>query len=444
MQYDVLIVGSGTAAQSAALPLAAAGKKVAMVAREPVGGTCALTGCQPKKYLAAHGRLRHGLERLRGKGIAGSVDTDWPALRALKEGFTGRVPERTAAGMEKAGIRLFTGNAVMTGPASLEVEGAGILEAETLVLATGSIPRRGEYPGAELLGDSDDFLAMEALPSSLLFVGGGYIGLEFAHMAAAMGCRVTVLHRSGRPLKMMEEELVRRMMAASEAAGIDLVVNQTADRVEKGEEGIVVYGGNGSVYRAERGFETTGRVADLSVLEGGKGKVETEKGRIKVDGFMRSVSNPRVYAVGDAASTPYQLATTGDEEGRIAAENILHGDREELDLSVVPTAVFTNPTLAMVGLTEEKAEEQGLKYRVKEGETASWPSSLRIGEEAGYYKSLVEETTGRILGFHLLRHNAEEAVNLVALAIRTGVAAESLKRMIWAYPTSTSDVKYML
>jgi glutathione reductase (NADPH) len=165
---------------------------------------------------------------------------------------------------------------------------------------------------------------------------------------------------------------------------------------------------------------------------------------IVVDDHLRSPTNRRVYAIGDAAATPYQLATTGDLEGAIAARNILEGDRHVPDVFVLPTAVFTHPPLASVGLTEARAREAGHDVRVNRGRMRTWPSSRRIGQKHGAFLVILENDTDRILGAHLLGHGMDEAVNVLALAMRQGVTAEELRGGLWSYPTYVSDLKYML
>ena len=160
--------------------------------------------------------------------------------------------------------------------------------------------------------------------------------------------------------------------------------------------------------------------------------------------YQQSVSNPQVYAIGDCAASGFQLATVADEEGKIAGHNILNGNSKSVDYSVVPSAVFTIPTLAAVGLTEKQATEKGLNYRVNKGTTINWPSSKRIGEERSGYKVLINTDDETIIGAHMARHNASEVINIFGLAIKYGIKASQLAEFMWAYPTYTSDLKYMV
>ena len=165
---------------------------------------------------------------------------------------------------------------------------------------------------------------------------------------------------------------------------------------------------------------------------------------VAVNEHLQSTSNPQVYAIGDCAATGYQLAPVADEEGKVAAHNILYGNSRSIDYSVVPSAVFTIPSLAAVGLTEAQATAQGLDFRVNRGSTVNWPSSKRIGETHSGFKVLINNGDETILGAHIVRHNSSEVINVFGLAMKFGIKASELADFMWAYPTYTSDLKYMV
>ena len=188
-----------------------------------------------------------------------------------------------------------------------------------------------------------------------------------------------------------------------------------------------------------------GRIPDIDDLDLEKAGVSREKQGVSVNEYLQSVSNPAVYAAGDAAASGgLPLTPVASMEGHVAASNMLEGNHRTPDQTGVQTVVFTVPPLASVGLNEDQARAQGLKFTVKHEETSSWYSSRRIGVRYSGFKVLVEEGSRRVLGAHLLGPHAEEVVNLFALAIRTGLNADKLKTMVYAYPTSASDVSYMV
>jgi len=442
--FDTIIIGSGTSAYYAADGLVTAGRRIAMIDDRPWGGTCALRGCQPKKYLVAHAEAIAMASHLVGRGIVASPESDWSALQALKNEFLDGIPERSVSNWEERGVSTFHERARLTGPNEVTA-GSDVLSADHIVLATGATPRRAEIPGREHIHISDDFLSLPAMPKRIGFIGGGYISLEFAHVALRSGAEeVTVLHRSARPLKGFDSDMVDVVIEASRAEGMNIILEESPVSVEEEEGTLRIQGSSGATYDADFIVEATGRTPNLSVLDGDAGKVEATPRGIVVNEFLQSVSNPAVYAIGDCTASGAMLAPVADEEGKTAATNIIEGNTKPVDYSVVPSAVFTIPNLASVGLTEESAREKGLDVRVNRGTTTGWPSSKRIGEKHAGYKILIDKETGLIVGAHLVRHNASEVINAFALAIKYGIPAGELEHFLWAYPTMTSDLKNMV
>jgi len=443
-KFDAVVVGSGTSAYYAVDGLNKGGRKIAIVDERPYGGTCALRGCQPKKYLVSNAEAVAMARQLVGRGIVAAPKTDWKSLQALKNSFLDGQSEAGVKNWQEAGVTTFHGRAVMTGEDEVTV-GHDRLKAHYIVLATGAKPRYSEIPGTAHVRDSEHFLNLPDLPNRILFIGGGYISFEFAHVTIRAGAeRVTILHRSAQPLKTFDQDIVKIIIRASEAEGIKIVLNESPLSVESTENGLILQSSKGRVYEADLIIEATGRVPNLSVLEGGHGKVKSSLHGVIVNEFLQSVSNPRVYAVGDCAATQYMLAPVADEEGKTAACNILQGNIQTIDYSAVPRVLFTIPSIGSVGLTEEQAKEQNLDFRVNQGMTTHWPSSKRIGEEYGTYKILIDNRTDEILGAHIARHSASEAINVLALAMKYRIKASEVAEFMWAYPTVTSDLKYML
>lgn len=443
-EFDAVVVGSGTSAYYAVDGLNKAGRRVAIVDERPYGGTCALRGCQPKKYLVSNAEAVAMASHLVGRGIVAGPKTDWQSLQALKNAYLDGRSEAEVKDWQEAGVTTFHGRAVMSSEDEVTV-GHNRLKAQHVVLATGATPRRSEIPGAEHVRDSEHFLNLPDLPNRIVFIGGGYISFEFAHVAIHVGAeKVTILHRSSKPLKAFDQDIVKIVLKASEAEGIKVVLNESPRSVESAENGLIIQGSKGAVYEADLIIEATGRVPNLSVLKGGYGKVDSSLRGVIVNEFLQSVSNSRVYAVGDCAATNYMLAPVADEEGKTAARNILEGNIKTIDYSVIPSVVFTIPSIGSVGLTEEQAKQQELDFRVNQGMTTHWPSSKRIGEEHGAYKILIDNQTNEILGAHIARHNSCEAINVLALAMKHKIKASELAEFMWAYPTITSDLKYMV
>jgi glutathione reductase (NADPH) len=442
--YDVVVIGSGTAAYYAVTALHEAGRQVAIVDEQPYGGTCALRGCQPKKYLVSNAESVAMTRHLVGRGIASAARTDWAALQALKGEFLEGRSEAELADWQKAGVATFRDHAVLTGENQIAV-GGRCLRADHIVLATGARPRRSDIPGAKLLHDSEHFLNLPELPRRIVFVGGGYISFEFAHVAIRAGAEaVTILHRSKQPLKAFDEDMVRVLLEASASEGIRIVLDEEPTEVSPSDHGLRIRGSTGTYYEADLIIEATGRAPNLTALSDERSNVKHSPRGVAVNEYLQSVSNPRVYAIGDCADTPYMLAPVADEEGKTAARNILHGNLSVIDYSIVPSVVFTLPNLAAVGLTEAEARKGIVNLQVRQGDPTHWASSKRVGERHAAYKILVDPETDEILGAHLVRNHAAETINLFALAMRRHVKASELANGLWSYPTLASDIKYML
>ncbi|MBN1833940.1 MAG: NAD(P)/FAD-dependent oxidoreductase, partial [Deltaproteobacteria bacterium] len=307
-EYDVIVIGSGTSAYNAVDVLNKAGRRVAMVDERPYGGTCSLRGCQPKKYLVSNVEAIAMASHLVGRGIVSGPKTDWKALQALKNEFLDGLSEADLKRWKDAGVTTFHGRAVMTGEDEVHVE-HDRLKARYIVLATGAIPRQSEIPGSRHIRDSEYFLNLPDIPNRILFIGGGIISFEFAHVAIHAGAKnVTILHRSSRPLKAFDHDIVKTVLKASEAEGIRIVLDESPVSIESTEEGLIIQGSGGGVYEADLIIGATGRVPNLSVLEGDHSNVESSSHGVIVNEFLQSVSNPKVYAVGDCAATTYMLA----------------------------------------------------------------------------------------------------------------------------------------
>lgn len=441
--YDVLVIGSGTAGHTVAHACRKAGRSVAVADRRPFGGTCAIRGCQAKKYLVTTAEVVDLTRHMTGDGIAAPAAIDWKELIRFKKEFTDDVPDNTENDFWEAGMETLHGTVRFAGERSVTV-GDTPATADFIVVATGAKTMPLPIRGAEHLLDSEAFLEMPEMPRRIAFVGGGYISMEFAHVAARAGASVTVLEMGDRILAGFDPDLADTLAAASTAEGIQLETGVTVAEVipENGEFRIRTE--DGRSFSADRVIHGAGRVPEIEDLDPAAGNVAFSKRGIAVNAFMQSVSNPRVYAVGDAADAPPQLAPVADMEGEVAADNILNGNRTEADHRNVPSVVFTLPPLASVGMGEAEARERGLSVKVNTGDPARWPSSRRIGQKFAGYKVILETDSRRILGAHLLGHAAGEMINVFALAIKNGLTADDMKSVLWAYPTHTSDIKYMI
>jgi len=444
-QYDLVVIGTGIASKAASR-CRDAGWTVAVVDSRPFGGTCALRGCIPKKILVAAAEAVHAARALGHRGVrADGVSIDWPALMRAKRATTDPIPPRNEEGYAKAGIAAFHGRARFVGPTTVVV-GGDRLDGRRVLIAAGAIPQPLRFPGAEHVTTSDRFLDLEALPARIVFIGGGFISFEFAHVAAQAGARVTILHRGARPLEVFDPDLVDQLVKRTRELGIDVELGAEVRGVERTAGGVVVHAGMGGAERVEADLAVhgAGRIPEIEDLELAAAGITVERRGVVVNEYLQSVSNPTVYAAGDAAASGPPLTPVADHHSDVVATNLLEGNRRRVDYDGLASAVFTVPPLASAGLGEAAARAQGLRFHVRREDTSRWLSSQRAGETTSGSKILIEEDSGRILGAHLFGPHADEVINVFALAIRLRARAEDLKHVLYAYPTVGSDIPFMV
>jgi glutathione reductase (NADPH) len=447
-KFDLIVIGTGSAASTVASQCRSAGWEVAIIDSRPFGGTCALRGCDPKKVLVGAADGMDWLRRMEGKGLRNKhARIDWAELMKFKHSFTDPVPESREASFAKAGIATYHGRAHFVGPNTVEV-GEDVLEARYVVLATGAEPRKLNISGEEFLTTSEQFLGLEELPKRIVFIGGGYISMEFSHVALRAGAKVTVLHRGQRLLEGFDPDLVEQLAQKTRYLGADVQLRTEVNAIEKTAGHLIVRassGGEQQTFHGDLVVHGAGRVPEIEDLNLAVAQVDATERGVKVNEFLQSPSNPAVYAAGDAAdSGGPPLTPVAGYEGGIVAANLLEGNRATPNYTAVPTVAFTIPPLASVGLSERAAREGGLRFRTHHELTTAWYSSRRVAEEASGFKVLIEEGTDRILGAHLLGPHADETINLFALAIKSGIPASDVRETIFGYPTVASDVHYML
>lgn len=446
-QYDLIAIGTGTGASVAASRCRAAGWKVAVIDHLPFGGTCALRGCDPKKILVGAAEAIDHSRRMRGKGISGGdPGIVWNELIQFKRTFTEPVPAMKEKNFAKSGIDAYHGRARFRGPRSVEV-GGELLEGRFILIAVGAVPMRLGIPGEEHLITSAEFLELDQLPKKIVMIGGGFIAAEFAHIAAHAGAQVTVIEQADRMLAPFDPDLVGWLMEKFQEVGIDVRLKTRVTAIEKSGNGLSVRAssnGKDEVLKADVVVHAAGRVPDLDPLDLTAADVASEKGRLKLNEYLQSVSNPAVYAVGDAALSGPPLTPVASQDAKVAAANMLDGNHQKPDYRGVPSVAFTIPPIATVGLSEHQARDQSLKFRMRSEKASDWYTARRVGETAYGFKVLVEEGTDRILGAHLVGPHVDEVINIFALAIRKGLTAEDLKTTMFAYPSGASDIGYMV
>ncbi len=420
--FDLIVIGAGMAGVAAANKCAAQGWEVAIVDSLPYGGTCALRGCDPKKILRRGAEIIDSARLLSGKGIdSDGLSINWADLMKHKHGFTDPVPQS----MEEAAY-----------------------DADRFLVATGARPRPLEFPGHEHLIDSTDFLDLEEVPSRILFVGGGFISFEFAHIAVRAGSAAIIIDRGERPLKGFDPDLVELLVDHGREVGIDLRRRTSIVNLHQSDTGYQVtleHGGAQETIETDLVVHSAGRVADLADLGLDAAGVGWGEHGIHVADHLQSTTNPAVWAAGDSADTAgMPLTPVAVSEAKVAASNMIKGATTTPDYAGVPTAVFTIPELTRVGVLESEAREEGIDLAVRYSDTSGWYSNYRIGATTGAAKILIDQSTDQIVGAHLLGHEYGELINTLGLAIKVGLTTRQLKSATAAYPTVGSDLGSML
>ena len=446
-RYDLVVIGTGTGASGAASHCRSAGWSVAVIDHLPFGGTCALRGCDPKKVLVGAAEAVDHARRMRGHGVAGGEPAiAWNELIQFKRTFTEPVAPMKEKSFAKNGIDAYHGRAKFCGARSVEV-GGEVLEGRFILIAVGAVPMPLGIPGEEHVITSTEFLELDQLPKKIILLGGGFIAAEFANIAALAGAQVTVLEQMDRMLTPFDPDLVGWLMEKFHEIGINVRLNTRVTAIENHDDGLAVRAssnGKDEVFKAGMVVHAAGRVPDLEPLDLAAAGVESDKGRLKLNEFLQSVSNPAVYAAGDAAMIGPPLTPVASHDAKVVADNMLKGNHLKPNYLAVPSVAFTIPPIASVGLSEKQAREKGLKFRMQSKRTSDWFTARRVAETVYGFKVLVEDGTDHILGAHLVGPHVDEVINIFALAIRKGLTAEDLKTTIFAYPTGTSDIGYML
>jgi len=447
-EYDLFVIGAGMAGTTAANKCASQGWRVGIVDALPYGGTCALRGCDPKKILRRGAEVIDAARLMNGKGVSeDGLAIDWSALMRHKRGFTDRVPQNMEDELTGNGVAPFHGNARFTGMNQLEIDGTPH-RAKRFLIAAGSRPRPLDFFGHEHLIDSTDFLNLDALPARIVFVGGGFISFEFAHIAARAGADCTIIDHGDRPLREFDPDLVELLVRRSEQIGISVHRTSAVTGVTRTPTGLAVvveHGGVSATIDTDLVVHGAGRIPNLDNLDLDAANIAWSPRGVDVSGHLQSSSNPAVYAAGDAAHTPGRpLTPVAVFEGKIAASNMLTGTAVVPDYTGVPTTVFTIPELNRVGMLENEAHLDGREIGVRYNDTSGWYSNYRVGETTAAAKVIIDTQTDQILGAHLLGPGYAELSNIFGLAIKLGLTTRQLKSTTATYPSTGSDLGSML
>jgi mercuric reductase len=455
-RYDLVILGSGSTAFGAALRASEMGKTVAMTENRALGGTCVNRGCLPSKNLIEAARLVWEARNPRYPGLApADVAIDFAALIRQKDEVIADYREKkyTALVREDDAIRVYDGHVRFVDRHAVAVDGT-VLEGEQVLIATGSRPFLPAIEGLDetpfLTSDLltwDQSEQLTALPRSLVIVGGGYIALELGQMFHRFGTQVTILERSRHILSDYEPEISESLEEILREEGVGLVTNAVAERVRQDGDEVRVtarVGGRTREFRAERLLVATGRRPNTDEIGLEAVGVDTNaEGWIAVDEYLRT-NVAGVWAAGDVIGqyTDSQLATpVGAADGGLAAANAFSGELRAVDHAVVPRTIFTDPQVAVVGLTDEEANRMGYRCRCNTVPMTVVPRAGAIRDTRGVVKMVLDDETKAVLGVSMLGANAGEVIHEAAMALRFGASVYDFMDLLHVYPTMAEALK---
>ncbi|MBY0273317.1 MAG: NAD(P)/FAD-dependent oxidoreductase [Alphaproteobacteria bacterium] len=444
--FDVIVIGAGNAGLAASAIAKKAGLSVAIIEKDGIGGTCPLRGCVPKKVLVAAAEVIDKINHASSHHIhVGKPSIDWPQLIKRKREIISPLSSSFEKSLHHKGIELIRGSAEFVDDHTVVINNS-LYEAKKIVIATGSTPHSLPIEGFHHVITSDDILELEELPPSLLFIGAGVVSLEFSHVFARAGVKVTLLEAASRPLPQWEEEIVEKLVLESEKLGITIITSVEIKSIKKNDSGFAVHflqNRQEKSIRAEFVANGAGRVPNVDKLNLEAAHIEHEGHRIILDEYLRSRSNSDIFVAGDPTSSA-QLSPVATYEGKVVGHNLTNDKMISPDYSSIPSCVFTVPALASVGLTETQAREKNLEFISKTNDLTSWLSGRTYAESTAFSKILIEKGTNQILGAHIIGHDGPELINLLALAMKHGVSSTQIKEMVFAYPTFGSDLSYMV
>jgi dihydrolipoamide dehydrogenase len=440
--YDVAVIGAGTGGYSAALRAAQLGQRVVLIEREErLGGTCLLRGCIPTKALLQSAAVMDTVNRSEEWGIKASGEPDWPAVLNFEEAVVTKLVNGLTGLVKLRGIDVVHGSAALVSGPALEVDGRRI-EAADVVIATGSSPKL--LPGLELsehVLTSDQALWLDRIPASAVVIGAGAVGLEFASAYRSFGAEVTVVEALPRLAPLEDAEVskeiakaFRKRGIASEPGAAVKEVKESGDRVD-----ITYETGTAKTVSAEVCLVAVGRgpvTAGLGLAEAG---VEmTDRGFVRVDGQLRT-SVPHVWAIGDVADTPLQLAHVSFTEGEAVAERISGIDVPEIDYVTIPKVTYCTPEMASVGLTEQAARDQGREIVIEKLDFRAIGKANIVGE-GGFVKIVAEAGDGPVLGIHMIGPHVTDLVAEAMLITNWEATASEVAAHIHPHPTLSEAV----
>lgn len=449
IESDITVIGGGPGGYVAAIKAAKMGKKVVLVEKESLGGTCLNWGCIPTKALVRSAEVYDSIKEADAFGItAKEFKVDMAKVIGRKNSIVSRLVQGIEYLMDKNSIKVIKGNGKFLDKNTVEAETEEKkvqIQSKNVIVATGSETVYLPIPGAKSKNvlTSKEILDLKELPESLAIIGGGVIGMEFAFIFASFGVKVSVVEFLDNILQMLDQDVIDEITAAAKKKGITLYTGSKVEEIIDTEDNksILKFTKNGeakyiSVHKVLMSVGRKPYLDNLSLESAGVELNDNKKG-IKVDLKMRT-NVPNIYAIGDATNI-IQLAHVASHQGLVAVENIMDKNME-MDYNAVPSAIFTHPEIATVGLAEKAAKEKGLDVEIGKFPYAANGKALTMGDERGFIKIIKDKATSKIVGASIIGINSADLISPLTLAIRNGLTTEQIIETIFAHPTTAEVI----
>jgi glutathione reductase (NADPH) len=442
---DLFVIGAGSGGVRAARIAVGYGAKVMIAEEYRIGGTCVIRGCVPKKLLVYASRFSHEFADAAGFGwTVGAWTFDWPTLIANKDKEIARLEGVYRCNLEKAGVEIVKSRAVIEDAHTVRLLASGArVRAAHILIATGGWPHHGRpIPGLEHAITSNEAFHLDELPASILIQGGGYIAVEFACIFAGLGSQVTLVYRGENILRGFDDDVRAHLRGEMEARGIKVITGQLVEAIEPQDNRYVAVLTDGRRMVAEKVMFAVGRkpnIANLGIEHAGV--TIADNGGIAVDRYSRTVV-PHIFAIGDVTNR-VNLTPVAIREGHAVADTLFGGRPTAVDHIHVPTAVFSEPEIGVIGLTESEARERLARVDIYKSNFRPLKATLSGSPSRMLMKLVVDAATDRVVGCHIVGEAAGEMIQLIGIAVKTGATKADFDATMAVHPTAAEELVTM-
>ncbi len=442
--YDLFVIGAGSGGVRAARLTALGGKRVGIAEEYRYGGTCVVRGCVPKKFMVYASEFSHIFETARGYGWTVEAPTfDWPTFLEAKDVEIARLSGIYAANLGKAGVDTFHARAVLKDAHTVDMGDKGVVTAEKILIATGGRPWVPEdLPGIEHAITSEEAFHLPELPKRIMIAGGGYIAVEFAGIFAGLGVETTLVYRGPNILRGFDDDVRAHLAGEIEKRGIKVVLGCQHESIEKTDAGLVSHLGNGMTLETDQIMFATGRTPHVKGLGLDKAGVElTKDGAIKVDELSKTTAD-NIWAIGDVTDR-MNLTPVAIREAVAFHETVFKNNPQAFDYEAVPTAVFSQPPVGIVGLTESEARKACGQVDVYLTRFRPMKTAFYGDDERTLMKLVVQASTGRVVGCHIVGPDAPEMIQLAGIAVKAGLTKAQWDATCAVHPSAAEELVTM-